>query len=182
MIFDKICNFVVLKRKSVIVGDQTRINGRIYIHGSKGKITIGDHCVIQSAHRYNPTSGFNHTHLTVGGSGFISIGNNVGISHVNITSYNRITIEDDVLIGSGVKIWDTDFHSIIYENRMCRPDPDVKSAPIKICEGSFIGACSIILKGVTVGRHAVVGAGSVVTRDVPEGEIWAGNPAVCIRC
>ena len=181
MIIDKVWNYIMLKRKSVIMGDSLKINGRVYIHGYKGRIKIGDYCVIQSSHHHNPTSGFNHTHITVGRDGFVSIGNHVGLSHVNITSYNRITIEDNVLIGSGVKIWDTDFHSVIYENRMLRPDPDVKTAPVKICEGSFIGACSIILKGVTVGRHSVVGAGSVVTHDIPDGEIWAGNPAVCIR-
>lgn len=181
MIYDALWNYLMLKRKNVLIGKSLKINGRIYIHGSKGRIRIGDNCIIQSSHYCNPTSGFDHTHLVAGRNGFISIGNHVGLSHVNITSYNRIVIEDNVLIGSGVKIWDTDFHSVVYENRMSRPDPDVKGAPVNIREGSFIGACSIILKGVTVGRYSVVGAGSVVTRDIPDGEIWAGNPAVCIR-
>jgi len=42
---------------------------------------------------------------------------------------------------------------------------------------AFIGAGSYILKGVTVGKYSIIGAGSVVTKDVPQGEIWAGNPA-----
>lgn len=49
--------------------------------------------------------------------------------------------------------------------------------PIRILDNCFIGACSIILPGVTIGPNAVVGAGSVVTKDVPPGEIHAGNPA-----
>lgn len=53
--------------------------------------------------------------------------------------------------------------------------------PVVIKNGVFIGANSIILKGVTIGEKAIVGAGSVVTRSIPDGEIWAGNPAKFIR-
>lgn len=98
------------------------------------------------------------------------------VSQSQITAYERIQIDDNVLVGACCKMWDTDFHSIQYEDRM-NGDNKVKTAPIHICEGAFIGACSIVLKGVTIGRHSVIGAGSVVTKDVPENEIWAGNPA-----
>ena len=54
-------------------------------------------------------------------------------------------------------------------------------APILIKEGAFIGARSIILKGVTIGRHSVVGAGYVVLKDVPDNCIVAGNPAKIIK-
>jgi acetyltransferase-like isoleucine patch superfamily enzyme len=54
-------------------------------------------------------------------------------------------------------------------------------APIRICEGAWIGARSIILKGVTIGAGAVVGMGSVVTRDVPARTVVGGNPARVIR-
>ena len=50
-----------------------------------------------------------------------------------------------------------------------------------IGEDVFIGAHSIILKGVTIGARSIVGAGSVVTKDIPADEVWAGNPAKCIR-
>ncbi|MEI3417887.1 MAG: DapH/DapD/GlmU-related protein [Blautia sp.] len=53
--------------------------------------------------------------------------------------------------------------------------------PVVIKNGVFIGANSIILKGVTIGEKAIIGAGSVVTRSIPDGEIWAGNPARFIR-
>ena len=81
----------------------------------------------------------------------------------------------------GVKLYDTDFHSIYYEERIQKPDPGIKSKPILIKEGAFIGAHSIILKGVTVGKHSVIGAGSVVTKDIPDNEVWAGNPAHFIK-
>ncbi len=78
-------------------------------------------------------------------------------------------------------ICDTDFHSIEYSYRLEKPDTHIRTAPVRICEGAFIGARSIILKGVTIGKHSVIGAGSVVTKSVPDNEIWAGNPAVYIR-
>lgn len=57
----------------------------------------------------------------------------------------------------------------------------VKSAPIKICDKAWIGFNSIILKGVTIGEGAIVGAGSVVTKDVLPYSIVAGNPAKFIK-
>lgn len=54
---------------------------------------------------------------------------------------------------------------------------EIIPAYIHICEGAFIGARAIILKGVTIGRHAIVGAGSVVTKDVPDYCIASGNLA-----
>ena len=64
---------------------------------------------------------------------------------------------------------------------MRHPDPGIGTKPVLIRQGAFIGAHSIILKGVTIGRHSVIGAGSVVTHDVPDNEIWAGNPAVFVK-
>ena len=56
-----------------------------------------------------------------------------------------------------------------------------KAKPVIIKDGAFIGTDCIILKGVTIGEKSVIGAGSVVTKSVPDGEIWAGNPAKFIR-
>lgn len=178
-VLDNLWNFISFFRKKVKYGNRFHVKGRIFVHGKKAGIVIGDDVTIYSVPTKNPTSGFQHTYLRSEGKGSIVVGNRVGMSHVNITSFNNVTIEDDVLIGSGVKIWDTDFHSVDYENRMV--NKNAKSAPIKIKKGAFIGGCSIILKGVTIGERSVVGAGSVVTKDIPADEIWAGNPAKYIR-
>ena len=84
-------------------------------------------------------------------------------------------------IGGGCCIYDTDFHSISFEDRHQCPDVHIKSKPVHIKRGAWIGAHTTILKGVTVGEKSVVGACSVVTKDIPDGEIWAGNPAHFIR-
>ena len=96
-----------------------------------------------------------------------------------ITSYNSITIEDNVLIGAGCLITDSDHHPVKYAERVQKKE--AKTAPILIKEGAFIGANSILLKGIVIGKHSVIGAGSVVTKSVPDGELWAGNPAKFIK-
>lgn len=85
-----------------------------------------------------------------------------------------------ILVLGGTKIYDTDFHSTNPHKRL-HGNTDVPSKPIHIGERVFIGGHSIILKGVTIGDEAVIGACSVVTRDVPAREIWAGNPAKFIK-
>lgn len=176
---NKLHNSIVVFYKRVQVGSNLQVNGKLYIHGN-GKIIIGNTVTIHSCKSVNPIAGGNHTHLRAEDNAEIIIGNYVGMSHANINSMRKIVIEDNVLIGSCAKIWDTDFHSLYYSDRMSC-DRNAKSEPVTIKEGAFIGACSIILKGVTVGRHSVVGAGSVVTKSIPDNELWAGNPAKFIR-
>lgn len=65
---------------------------------------------------------------------------------------------------------------------MSKDDQKCKNnAPVVIEDNVFIGARSIILKGVTIGENSIVGAGSVVTRSIPSNQIWGGNPAKFIR-
>ena len=76
----------------------------------------------------------------------------------------------------------TDFHSLDPIIRASSKDQKHrKSAPVTIKHDAFIGARCIILKGVTIGENSIVGAGSVVTKSIPDNEIWAGNPAKFIR-
>lgn len=111
----------------------------------------------------------------------INIGNNVGISGSTINAAELITIEDNVIIGSGCLITDTDSHPLAYEDRMTNNTSKTRVAPINIKEGAFIGARCIIMKGVTIGRHSIVGAGSVVTKSVPDYSLACGNPAKVIK-
>lgn len=109
----------------------------------------------------------------------LRFGNNVGISGSTISATTAIEVGNDVLIGSGCLITDSDAHALSYKDR--GNGALVQTKPIQIEDGVFIGARSIILKGVTIGRGSVIGAGSVVSRDVPPGVIAAGNPANVIR-
>jgi acetyltransferase-like isoleucine patch superfamily enzyme len=101
-----------------------------------------------------------------------------------------IEIGDDVLVAFDALITDHNSHSLCFAERSgdvgdwIQGKKDwsrVPMIPVKIGNKAWIGARAIILKGVTVGEGAVVGAGSVVTKDVPDWTIVAGNPARTIR-
>lgn len=111
----------------------------------------------------------------------IEIGNNVGISNSAIHAAESVIIGDDVLLGGDCRIYDTDFHSISFKDRRSVPDVKAKHASVRVGNGVFIGAHSMILKGVTIGDRSVVAAGSVVTKSIPEDELWGGVPARFIR-
>lgn len=178
-LFDFIYNQMFLKYYKVRVGKNLTCAGRLIIQGH-GTYHLGDNVTIYSKETVNPIGGGRTVFQTIAG-GRIILGNQVGMSHAVLCARSEIKIEDNVLIGGGVKIFDHDFHSLDYKERMQNGDANVKTAPILIKEGAFIGAHAIILKGVTVGRHSVIGAGAVVTKNVPDNEVWAGNPAKFVK-
>lgn len=79
-----------------------------------------------------------------------------------------------------MRIYDTDFNPL-YPEQGIGTSNHGKTQPVLLKENVFIGAHTIILKGVTVGRNSVVGAGSVVTKSIPDNEIWGGAPARYIK-
>ncbi len=173
-------NFMIFKLKKVDKGENIKIRGRISIHGH-GKITFGNDVNIISTPSINPIGGNPKAYFQAEKDGAIIVGNNVGMTAPAITAFRNVTIEDNVMLGRSVQIYDTDFHSLDYSIRISGGKEGAISKPITIKEGAFIGAHCIILKGLTIGRHSIIGAGSVVTKNVPDNEIWAGNPARFIR-
>jgi acetyltransferase-like isoleucine patch superfamily enzyme len=178
---DNLYNRSQLRAYRVTGGEGLKIKGRLLIRGRKNSITIGNSVSINTRFSANPIGGTEQASFWTIGKGTITIGDDTGISNSAFVSFDSIRIGSHVQIGGGCKIYDTDFHSLNYEERISSPDPGIVSRPVVICDGAFIGAHSIILKGVTIGERSVVGAGSVVTKSIPDGEIWAGNPARFIR-
>lgn len=176
-IVNAIINRIRLNVNGIVYGENFKINGRPLIVGN---IKIGSNCRINSGQEYNPIGGDSRT-ILIAYEGKITIGNNVGISNATLISQEEIIIDDDVRIGGSVKIYDTDFHSLDIEKRLVKVDCDIVKKAIVIKQGAFIGAHSIILKGVTIGKNSIVGAGAVVATSIPDGEIWAGNPAKFVR-
>jgi len=131
--------------------------------------------------------------------GFVSIGKDCWIGNSTFICNTEITIEDNVVIAFGSTFYTHNSHSLNYLDRqkdiekhiagmkagynpMAIKDwTDVISKPIKICQNAWIGMNCIILKGVTIGEGAIVGAGSVVTKDVEPWTVVAGNPARIVK-
>lgn len=174
-------NVRTLKVNKVLYTDDFKINGIFFIKNI-GKIFIGRNFGANSGINFNPIGGDSILRLiTQTEKAKIFIGNNVGISNSTIYCWDSITIEDNVIIGGGVRIWDSNFHSLDYKIRMSGNDYDIQSAPIKICKYAFIGGGSIILKGVVIGENSVIAAGSVVTKSIPPNVIAGGNPCKVIK-
>lgn len=168
--------------RSIRPGHGFSVTGRLdlSIHRT-AQVTIGSDCRILSSFSANSVGGFRRAQIWVGPGGVLTIGNRVGLSNCTIVCMQSVTIEDGAMIGGDAKIYDTDFHSINAVERARSPDPGVRKAPVRIGRNAFVGGHSILLKGVILGSEAVIGAGSVVTRSVPAGETWAGNPARRLR-
>ena len=92
----------------------------------------------------------------------------------------KVTIGDNVTVGANCTIADTDFHPLNAQHRSQHPQ-EGNTSPILIEDDVFIGMNCLILKGITIGCGSVVGAGSVVTRDVPPHVVVAGNPARVLK-
>ena len=153
-------------RKYLSIGSDSIVAGNFIFESEQGKITIGNHSYI-------------------GGGAYIS--------------RSSITIGNNVTIAWGGTVYDHDSHSLDFMDR--RKDIDnelndirngrnfiqnkdwrnVNSRPIVIKDDVWIGMNVIILKGVTIGEGAIVGAGSVVTKDVPAWTVVAGNPAKVVK-
>jgi maltose O-acetyltransferase len=99
-------------------------------------------------------------------------------NNVKVIAEESVTIGEHCLIGDAVLILDSDFHNL---SAAGRHNLLGATAPIILEDNVFVGSRSIILKGVTIGKDSVIGAGSVVVRSIPPGVIAAGNPAKVIR-
>jgi UDP-2-acetamido-3-amino-2,3-dideoxy-glucuronate N-acetyltransferase len=141
--------------KDVIVRDFVNLYG----------CTIGDNCKIGT---------------------FVEIQKNATIgSNTKVSSHTFICegvhIEDDVFIGHNVSFINDKYPRSTTEGGALQTEADWKVVETRIKRGASIGTSSTILCGVVVGENAIVGAGSVVTRDVPANAVVAGNPARILR-
>ena len=150
--------------------------------GGKGSsIMIGKRFTANSLIRFNSFGIIQRVVIrTVAPGAKITIGDDVGVSGCTISASKSITIGNRVLVGSGTAIVDQDAHQIDPDDRR-NGTGEIKKAPIIIEDDVFIGARSIILKGVTIGHGSVIGAGSVVVKSIPPNSIAVGNPARVVR-
>lgn len=146
-------------KKKIVIGENTHIRGQLLTFGHGGDISIGDYCYV---------------------------GRNT-----YIWSGCKIEIGDRVLISHNCSIFDNDTHSLNPQKRHAQfrhiiekgqpTNIDLNDKEVVIEDDVLIGANAIILKGVKIGKGAVVAAGSIVTKDVESLSVVAGNPARFIK-
>ena len=136
--------------QTALIGSETFVwQNSIILKGAK----IGNNCNI-NAHCFIEND--------------VEIGDNVTVK-CGVQLWDGITIEDDVFIGPNVT-----FTNDKYPRSKVYPDQFLRTIVKKVAS---IGANATILSGITIGENAMIGAGSVVTKDIPQGELWFGNPA-----
>ena len=191
--FYRLYNKLVIKMYGGHFGSGINIANKLYYRVPRGaRVEIGANFTFTSGGCYNTLA------RNIRGCIFLQnrkaeliIGDNVGISSSTLWVTQSVEIGSYTNIGADCMILDTDCHSLDWQYRGKRGGRDeqghsldslhTKSAPVKIGSDVMIGARSIILKGVTIGDRAVIGAGSVVTHSIPPDCIAAGNPCRVIR-
>ncbi len=189
MLFYRRYNRLYFRRKSIRFGKDLQVYNKLYITGARGNIQIGDNFTFTSGDCLNPICrNIRGCIFTQHQTSIITIGDNVGISSACLWVKEKLTIGNNVNIGGNCLIIDTDSHQIDFLARRGEKKPQkgnlyttIQSAPIIIEDDVWIGANTIILKGVTIGARSVIGAGSVVTKNIPSDCIAAGNPCKVIK-
>ena len=159
-----------------------QMNGKCLISlGRKADIKIGENFILNSG-KYC-IDNLACSKIAIGDGASFSVGDNSGFSNIVIQCLQEIRIGNFVNVGAGCMLMDSDFHSLDWRKRADRKidSGNAKTAPILIGDYVFIGARSIVLKGVTIGERAIISAGSVVVSDIPPDCIAGGNPCKVIR-
>lgn len=149
---------------------------------SSSTCVFGNDFVMVNSAKYSTLGKNNRCKFVVYKDASLIIGDKVGMSNTTIVATQSITVGNNVLIGGGTTIVDSDFHSLNTAHWHTDLDEkNMKSLPVFIRDNVFIGMNSIILKGVTVGSNSIIAAGSVVFKNIPDNQVWGGNPAVFIK-
>lgn len=172
-----------MKLNKVKFGRNLNLYGIPVIFKKSGsQLNIGENCTIKSSFLSNLV-GLSQRTIIVSRTeeAKIDIGDNVGISGATIYARKSISIGDNTLIGGNVKIFDNDFHPIEVDARNIDDKDAIGTREVVIGKDCFIGCNALILKGTKIGDGSVVGAGSVVCGEFPDGVIICGNPARIVR-
>lgn len=171
----------VMRSYGVEFGPGLKVGSAPVIRRADGaSIRLGRRVTIANTLAENPAGISHPTALCASRPGAqLIIGDDVGMSGAVICAFKRVEIGDRVLIGADAAVYDGDFHQIDPVDRVNQPF-DFAAAPVVIESDVWLGARCMVLKGVRIGKGAVVAAGAIVTKDVPPGVIVAGVPAKVI--
>ena len=174
---------LMLKIQHIKCGSNCKFFGLPIIVCHKAQIKMGNRIRVASSALSNLLGLYQRTIIVARNGALIELGDHVCMSGTTIYSYLHIKIGNDVLIGANTKIIDNDMHPVDPEYRLKNCDDKLHTPMKEIVIGNnvFIGCNCLILKGVHIGDNSVIGAGSVVTHDIPADCIAAGNPARIVK-
>lgn len=159
----------------VKIGRGCRFHGRAYFRRYRdSRIAFGDNCTFLSSPNAN-LIGINRPCLisTMSPSAVIQVGDECGFSGTVVAAFEQIIIGESVICGANTLITDSDWHP---------EDPRAGApAPVYIGNNVWLGVNATVLKGVRIGDNSVIGAGSIVTRDIPANAMAAGNPCRVLK-
>ncbi|MDO8527436.1 MAG: acyltransferase [Deltaproteobacteria bacterium] len=160
------------------VGKNVRCWGKIIVGMSEDSfITLGNNIRMASDNKRSGIALFSHCKFRTFANGKIVIGNNAELSGVSITSRKKIVIGDGAMLGPNTIIVDSDFHKFWPPEERALGAGFEEDREVIIGKQVYVGMNSIILKGVNIGNHSIVAAGSVVSGVFPADVVIAGNPA-----
>lgn len=164
-----------LRVKGVVYG--VKLRGNRCLIKNNGKIKLGDNVSLNSypSGQIFKTGLFTHFQTSI-----IKIGNSCILNGTIVHSRNKIIIGDNCLFGPGVVILDNDSHNPSMDP-VIRRSGEVADSPVIIGNNVWIGMRSVIMKGVHIGDNSIIAAGSIVTKDIPNNQLFGGNPAVFIK-
>jgi len=178
--YSKLWMNIEMSVKKINYGSGVRFWGRACMVRHPGSvISIGNRCSFRSDATSN-LIGLNRKCIlsTHSAKAEIIIGTNCGFSGAVLGAKEKITVGNDVLFGANTLVTDFDWHGIHPDERRTSTGD---SKPIIIGNKVFVGYGSVVLKGVTIGDNSVIGANSVVTKDIPANVIAGGNPCKVIK-
>lgn len=169
-----------VRRQAVEAGDGLVVLGRPRIERITGRIVLGRNVTLRSDDRGYHTAMFHPVRLMTDATpeALIEVGDGTRINGASIHATRAIRIGRNCLIAANVAILDSDGHGVAVADR---GQHNPSGRPVVIEDDVWIGANALVLKGVTVGRGAIVAAGSVVTKDVAAMTLVGGNPARFIK-
>lgn len=148
-------------KTKIVIGNNTHIRGFLQLFKQGGHIEIGNDCYIGE-------------NTKIWSAESIYIGNRVLIAH-------NVNIHDNISHPLSSKERHDDYYRILGLNNKDAAQFDLRTKPVVIKDDAWIGFNVTILKGVTIGQGAIIGACTLVTKDVPDWAVVAGNPAQVIR-
>jgi len=182
-IWNKLLILWLSRKNNIEIGPKLILNGRPLIDIQKeGNLYIGSEVTLNSRNKGYHINMHSPVKLFADRPGAeIRIGDKTRIHGTCVHAYQSVKIGSNCLIVANCQIFDGNGHNLSFQNVDNRINTKGTSKPVKIEDSVWIGANSIILPGVTIGKGTVISANSVVTRDIPSMVVAGGNPAIIIK-